>query len=111
MDTFHKEVAKNKRNKNHYFYGYELGRRHSKLGNKHETNTAFCSGLNKIQNKKSSELTPREKKACQPLLKKNHPKWAIGDIVFDSSESEDDNTPFIDWLCQYLAWLTYSTMS
>ena len=78
-------VAKNKRDKNHYFYGC----------NKHETNTAFCSGLTKIQNKKSSELTPREKKACQPLLKKNHPKWAIGDIEINSSESEDDddNTP------------------
>ncbi len=75
----------------HVFYGYELKIQHSKLGNKHETNKHFCSGLHKIQTGNEGGLTALEKNACQWLLKINNPAYkSLKSKTVDLLSDEND---------------------
>ncbi len=72
IDTLHKTIDVYQERLGHPFKDCELKNNHSKLGNKHETDHAFSRAVDKIQNKKESELTNPEKTACKGLLKRNH---------------------------------------
>ena len=70
-------INDNRGKRGHPFEGCELKCKHSVLGNPHETNHFFSSGVDKIQNKKEGQLTTPEKNACSCLLKSNYPNWSV----------------------------------
>ncbi len=86
IDTLHKTIEANREKQGHPFKDCELGNEHSKLGNKHETDHFFLSGVDKIQNKNKTQLMPKEKTACKGLLKKNHLSWTGG---YDNDDYDD----------------------
>ena len=47
------------------FKDWELGNEHSKRGNKHETDHFFLRGMDKIQNKNKTQLTPKREDCLQ----------------------------------------------
>ena len=50
-------------------YYCKLGNSHIAVGNKHDTNQHFISGVIKIQNEAEKTMTEDEKSACKLLLK------------------------------------------
>ena len=55
------DMDENKPVPNHSLKGLKIKNEHSKLGNKHENNHAYCSGILKIAQKQECNLTPEEK--------------------------------------------------
>ena len=104
LDTFHEEIANHRNTPGHIFYRCELKNEHSKLGNKHETDKHFTSGVIKIQNKLYGSLTVCEKSACKIILKKNHPQWQEESNVTllkgNESTNDDDKEVTLASLCQ-----------
>jgi hypothetical protein len=58
INTLQKTIEAYWEKQGHPFKNCELGNEHSKLGNKHETDHFFLSGVDKIQNKNKTQLTP-----------------------------------------------------
>lgn len=69
MNAIHHEIDKHRGDRGHVWFQCPLQDKHSKLGNKHETDHDFCSGVIKIQEGHEAFLTDAEKQACKSLLK------------------------------------------
>ena len=82
-------INQHKNSPGHPLFGCEWKAEHSKLGNKHETDKHFCSGLFKIQTGKESNLSALEKAACQWLPKENNPAYKVD----EDDASIDEVTP------------------
>ncbi len=86
IGSLHKTIDVYRERQGHLFKDCKLKNNHSKLGNKHEIDHAFSRAVDKIQNKKESDLTNSEKNACKGLLKRNHFNWA----GVDNQDEDDD---------------------
>jgi len=98
-------INQHKDNPQHPLHGCEWKGGHSKLGNKHETDKHFSSGLHKIQTGKERTLNALEKVACQWLLKENNPAYKAGaeddaavEEVTPTAEVEEEAFSFGDLL-------------
>ena len=118
-DGFFGMVEANNSVPNHPLNGLKIKNAHSKLGNKHENNHAYCRGILKIAKREESTLTPEEEvghlmlssslfhcphfhflnlqAAVEPLLKVNHP-WYQEQHMQVESDGEDGsvNDPDFD---------------
>ena len=73
------------------FFKCESKNSHSKIGNKHETDHGFCSGLVKIQNGEEDKLTAFEVNARERLLTENHPQKKQQAYTTDQESLDDDS--------------------
>lgn len=106
IDATINAINEHKNNAEHPLYCCEWKGAHSKLGNKHETDKHFCSGLYKIQTGKENTLTTNEKTACLWLLKVHHPAYQVDeeddalvqDVTPTATETDDEAFNFSDLL-------------
>ena len=61
LDGFYQMVADNNSTPGHPLHQLKIKNEHSKIGNKHENNDAYSSGIHKIPKKEEAALTPEEK--------------------------------------------------
>lgn len=61
LDGFYQMVADNNSTPGHPLHQLQIKNEHSKIGNKHENNHAYSSGIHKIAKKEEAALTPEEK--------------------------------------------------
>ena len=80
----HEIVDKHRCDRDHVWFQCPLQNKHSKLGNKHETDHDFCSWVIKIQEGHEAFLTDAEKEACKSLLKEE-PEVIILDDLDDTA--------------------------
>ena len=61
LDGFYQMVTENNSTPGHPLHQLQIKNEHSKIGNKHENNHAYSSGIHKIAKKEEAALTPEEK--------------------------------------------------
>jgi len=88
IDNFFQSVSTFKDVHGHALEGYGIKNEHSKMGNKHETDPPFITGIDKIANKDEGSMTEAEKDSCKSLLKSSL-QW-YRKMTGDEDDNEDD---------------------